>query len=370
MEIDIRTLHGDYTDGQPVPSYLMSPFLITTDAPKMTVTVEHLDYPTDSTIFSNTYYAYANKVTIDGLDTIIEERMRAYDYCVSNFRVTATLADGTASTADYLILHCDYILPKPKEVGGILTMLGSQRIHRGSRFALPLRDVALGTATSITATIVGHASDGTRFNASGTFSPYWDFNQGHTYLGTVDNILRSALDAAGLTTATLDAVEYLTLTVGDASRTYYVVNDHEWLTFQFRNIFNAYEVVDIVGTVTTATEVSRSVAVASGVASHYDQSTLRTYEVETAAMPVDEALIIDQLLNSRTVELCPTDGRNPVTVLITDHTCEIDNDDTKLASIKFTFRFAEQRPHVEFGGDATLIASSGIFTQEYTEEYV
>ena len=46
-------------------------------------------------------------------------------------------------------------------------------------------------------------------------------------------------------------------------------------------------------------------------------------------------------------------------VLITDSTCEVQNGDDKLNSVKFTWRFAENRPYVR------LSASPGIFTSPY-----
>jgi hypothetical protein len=54
-----------------------------------------------------------------------------------------------------------------------------------------------------------------------------------------------------------------------------------------------------------------------------------------------------------------TDSLVLATVLITDMTCEMQDGDEKPNSLKFTWRYANDRPFIQ------LAASSGIFTSPY-----
>lgn len=111
----------------------------------------------------------------------------------------------------------------------------------------------------------------------------------------------------------------------------------------------------------------------------YNQSTAKTYEVETGPLTSDKAEWIDQLFSSHNVfriEPEPTNSYDPFVlapILITDPTCEIQNGDEsstkslgyaeKLNKVKFTWRYEDNRPIVR------LSASPGIFTEHFNPVY-
>ena len=93
------------------------------------------------------------------------------------------------------------------------------------------------------------------------------------------------------------------------------------------------------------------------------------HDVEARPLTSDEAEWSDQLFSSYEVfriEPNPVDDSDPyimVTVLITDCTSEIQNDDEKLNKVKFMWRYADNRPIVR------LSASPGIFASPYNIPY-
>ncbi|MBD5176748.1 MAG: hypothetical protein HDT05_04950 [Bacteroidales bacterium] len=111
--------------------------------------------------------------------------------------------------------------------------------------------------------------------------------------------------------------------------------------------------------------VGRSTAVVNCTSQFYDWSVEKTYEAEAGPLTSDEAERIDQLLNSYNVFRIEPAGTNPsdpyilVPILITDSTCEVHNYEDNLNSVKFTWRYADNRPCVR------LSASPGIFTSPY-----
>lgn len=112
-----------------------------------------------------------------------------------------------------------------------------------------------------------------------------------------------------------------------------------------------------------------SVAIINGKSRFYNQSTAKTYEVQTGPLTSDEAEWIDQLFSSYDVFRIEQDTTNDIDplvlapILITDCTCEIQNGDEKLNTVKFTWRFTDNRPIVR------LSASRGIFTSPYNIVY-
>lgn len=144
----------------------------------------------------------------------------------------------------------------------------------------------------------------------------------------------------------------------------YLMNDTEYLTFEFRNIFNCPERVDICGTVKVKTEIDRKEAVSGGSTLQYDRKVTRSYEVETEALSEEDAKRVVQLIASHTAAVL-IDGEFRK-IIITDETCESSNDDESLTSYKFTWQFADRRL---IDWDAAMPMHDGIFTQEYTEEY-
>ena len=96
-------------------------------------------------------------------------------------------------------------------------------------------------------------------------------------------------------------------------------------------------------------------------------TTSKEYEVESAPLTSDECLQVEQMFTSPTVRIpfgiyavqYETDFDALTTILITDFTSEISDTNEKPNSVKFTWRFAENRPKVN------IPTSPGIFNDKF-----
>ena len=93
--------------------------------------------------------------------------------------------------------------------------------------------------------------------------------------------------------------------------------------------------------------------------------------MESAPLTSDECLQVEQLFTSPTVRipfgiysvLYETDFDALATILIADFTSEISDTDEKLNSVKFTWRFAENRPKI------AAPQSPGIFNDKFNPTF-
>ena len=179
-------------------------------------------------------------------------------------------------------------------------------------------------------------------------------------------------NAASFATARLGEISLLSFTVycGQRSISFFVdlvLNDCN--TFIFRNCFNVWDTAVLPVVTKAKTDVDRSTAIINGESRFYNQSTTKIYEVKAGPLTSDEAEWIDQLCSSYDVfriEPNEVDSSDPLIitpVLITDCTCEVQDGDEKLNTVKFTWRYADNRPIVR------LSASPGIFTSPYNIIY-
>lgn len=164
-----------------------------------------------------------------------------------------------------------------------------------------------------------------------------------------------------------------TIELGKRMFTLYFDDFNPDVTFIFKNCFNVYETIELNAITTAKTKVDRSVAIANGRNSFYDQTTEKYFEVQTASLQYDMAILIEQLFSSHLVrivdysytELEVEDEYQQV--LITDSTCEVSDNDEEINSVKFTWQYVEKRPHLplNFYSDQPR----GYFTDEYNQTF-
>ncbi len=137
----------------------------------------------------------------------------------------------------------------------------------------------------------------------------------------------------------------LTVTCGQRSATFYVDNAlSTQTTFFFRNCFNVLDFISLDGKVVTKTEVERSSASINGTNVMYNQKRTVTYEMETAPLTSTEADWIDQLFTSHEVRIVDDKTKAWNQINITDSECEIHNGNDEMNTVKFTWRFVNNRP--------------------------
>lgn len=336
-----------------------------------------LTAPGEKVILSERYYAYAGTVTLYDLASLIEAEMRATEVPIADFTLRAftNKPDNKADSCVLHILYCDRFtvctdIPAfLKE--NFLTTLSMRRVAPDTTLSLFIY-AEKGESIDYS---VAHTSRKKDSEALYHHSYSADVGKFADLSGVIQlNISLSSIiaDAASFATAKLGEITLIQFTVscGQRSISCFVDNsldDHE--TFYFRNCFNVWDRATLPVATTAKTDVDRSVAIINGKSRFYNQSTAKTYEVQTGPLTSDEAEWIDQLFSSYDVFRIEPDATNPdeplvfAPVLITDCTCEVQNGNEKLNTVKFTWRYTDNRPIVR------LSASRGIFTSPYNLVY-
>lgn len=309
--------------------------------------------------FKTTLYAFNEVVELSALGKLIEERFRAKGRITDMMSV---VIDGV--TLNFIALYCTFDLNSDFDY--------RQSFWTTSRTSIVHRTSAICLAHHFTGSQTYHIKVvGTDFDGRIAMVER-DFTRaaGSKWVSfSVSEIIRYALNQTDYETGEdIMRVGYFTIEYGAIQKRFSVVEDPDYLTFRFLNLFNAPEYVDVVGKVKRKTEANRDTAICSGCLRHYNQVINRTYEVETGALTADQALTIEQLICSYEVELC---GRvDNYKIIITDHSCEVDNDDDTLVSMKFTFRLVGDRPAlIDAEMDGLAPGISHIFSNEFTAEF-
>lgn len=328
-------------------------------------------------ILSERYYAHGGNLTLYDLGSLIEAEMNKSGQSCADFtlRVFTDTVDNKADSCVLHILYCDRFTVCTdiplflKE--NFLTTLSMRRVAPGSTLSLFLY-VESGESLEYS---VQHTFKTNKSEARFIHSYFMDSGKTADTSGVVQiNVPLSSViaDAAGFAAARPDNITLLSFTVrcGQRSVTCFVDNSLTDLeSFYFRNCFNVWDTATLPVVTTAKTDVDRSVAIIYGCSRFYNHSTAKTYEVEAGPLTSDEAAWIDQLFSSHDVFRIEPDATNPedpfviVPILITECTCEMQDGDEKPNSVKFKWRYANNRPIVQ------LPASPGIFTSPFNPIY-
>ena len=132
--------------------------------------------------------------------------------------------------------------------------------------------------------------------------------------------------------------------------------------FFFKNCFNVWDWCCVPVVSTAVTNIESSSASILNVSIQYDKNYIRSYQVESGPITVDEAECFEQMFVSHFAGFF-ADGFNSMDdsslfwpIIFTDTTCEIYDGDNKVNTMKFTYRFSDNRPILRYED------TSGIFS--------
>ena len=351
-----------FEDGYYIPTYRIGSIKGTTDKTSITakLSCEQGLNGNIETFFSTTLYAFSGNVELADVGRLIEEYFRLRNYASSTITIEF---DDVSMDIHCIYCECDLGVDfYPQK--SLFSMLDVQRVHADSAITFACRNTG---SNNFAVKMVGHKADGSLGVLEGTFTR--TFTRESATI-SVSSVIAYATNSSNYEVGDDELVDvlYFSVSYGDLQKVYYIMKDPEYLTFNFTNMFNIPEYLDVVGKVKTKTEVSRDTAVCLGVSVQYNQETTRSYEVETAPMTDAEARSFFQLLASRDIYIVA--NGDEFQVLVTDLTCEHSNDPDSLPTVKFTWRFADRRPAL-FGGDiaAMLYTKGNIFTEQYSIEF-
>ena len=149
--------------------------------------------------------------------------------------------------------------------------------------------------------------------------------------------------------ASLGTVLSITTMVGSRSFTHFYIEQQPSLKLFYANIFNVPEQVHLIGVTSRKTEVERSEAVIHRTTSFYDQTTTELREFESAPMSKPTADMIGEIVSSHMVNIIDQDYEDwddLPTILITDSSVELKDAKGELNTVKLTFRYEDDSPHL------------------------
>ena len=342
--------------GQPALTSALYSLRASTESPKVEVEIVRDPLGANDLLFSTALYPHDGIVELTDIGSIIEERFRVTARCWDT--VTIRFEDASVT---FIAVYCEYEMPPEFDVTECFLSASLRSVvHRNS--AISITHWA-NESVEYQAWFVGlnHSGETTVVQRTLTRAENSDY-LAFAVNDIIDLVLGDSDDS-------LASVSYFGISQGSLQKIFWLLEHPFFLTFGFRNIFNAYEYIDVTGIVTRKTNVSRESAICGGRVRQYNQTVERTFEVQTGPLTENQVRELEQLISSREIHLCCA-GRD-YDVIITDHTLESDNDDSALTSIKFTFRFATERPVLTSDDIDTLMpARHRIFTQEFTIQFV
>lgn len=328
--------------------------MLRTDAEALTIEISGAN----ATAYNERLFPFNGIVTLRGVSSLLEDAMRKHGLSEAEFIIEAY---GNARSEHYASLTLFVIFCDRQLVGGytydmlmnnFLTDTQYKRIAADGidtlYFYAPRR-ASLSCYAWCTYRLPGDTQDR-------TWTLLYDANTHAFDKGIFPIEIRIADMIADLAQRISHPVEEITVQAitirnEDHLLTYYVSRQKPSVGFMFRNTFNLLETVYLWAKTTEKLKVERSVAVCNQRSSFYDQTTTLTYDVETAPMPAEEAKWVAQMLSSEDVRLIDpnTMALDPDTellphVFITDLTSEIQDGQEDMNIIKFTWRFADERP--------------------------
>ena len=316
------------------------------------------------TLLAERYFATNSKVILYDMRSLIERCIRDAGLAMDRFTIAAEFrsqdSSGESSEASFRCIYCDRDIDiydfEPLLRSHFLTAAASRRVAPESFVFLPffayfgelvnyeifVDYVLKGTGDEERGTrTAGHCSfKGPLQQTSATSNEVWT----HTIFCA--DVKRHAEDIVG---GEIELTAF-TIRVGDRAASFFIDKSLAGTRpFYFRNCFNVPDNLFVPAVTSAKTKVDRSLAVLGSVSQFYDATCEQTYEVQSAGLTADECSLTEQMFCSDDVrtpyESAPDDGDFDALrpVLITDSTSEIADDPEKPNTVKFTWRYAENR---------------------------
>ena len=330
---------------------------------------EYIDVDISTTekdyLLSERYYATDGKVTLYDLRSLVEQAMRPHGIVVTNvwFEVYVDTPDEQSEDYDRTSLYCMFCSRnlgiddfEPLLKSHFLTSAASRRVAPDCFVFLPF--FAYSGELVNYEVFVDYVLKGTGDEERGTRTA------GHcSYAGSMQDTIAKenevwtyTIHSFSVARKVMEIVGHeveltaFTVRVGDRAASFFIDKSLAGTRpFYFRNCFNVSDNLFVPAVTTAKTKVDRSLAVLGNVSQFYDTTCEQTYEVQSAGLTADECSLAEQMFCSDDVrtpyESAPDDGDFDALrpVLITDSTSEIADDPEKPNTVKFTWRYAENR---------------------------
>lgn len=307
-------------------------------------------------LLSERYYATDGRVILYDLRSLVEQAMRPSGLSVMSVTIEASMNNPDDNSEDYdrvefTAIYCNRDIDiydfEPLLKSHFLTSSASRRVAPESFVFLPF--FAYNGELVNYEIFVDYVLKGTSGHCWFA-GPYQQSTASSDEVWThtifCKEIQRQAEDMVG---AEIELTAF-TIRVGDRAASFFIDKSLSGSRpFYFRNCFNVPDNLFVPAVTTAKTKVDRSLAVLGTVSQFYDATCEQTYEVQSAGLTADECSLGEQMFCSDDVrtpyESAPDDGDFDALrpVLITDSTSEIADDPEKPNTVKFAWRYAENR---------------------------
>lgn len=317
-----------------------------------------------SSLLSERYYATDGRVMLYDLRSLVEQAMRPSGLAVMQlyFEAYVDIPDDHSEDYDrsgFMVIYCDRDIDifdfVPLLKSHFLTAAASRRVDPESFVFLPFfayngELVNYEIFVDYVLKVESGVQSVERYGHCWFAGPYQQMTASSDGVWThtifCSEIQRQAEDMVG---AEIELTAF-TVRVGDRAASFFIDKSLSGTrAFYFRNCFNVPDNFFVPAVTTAKTKVDRSLAVLGSVSQFYDATCEQTYEVQSAGLTADECSLAEQMFCSDDVrtpyESAPDDGDFDALrqVLITDSTSEIADDPEKPNTVKFTWRYAENR---------------------------
>lgn len=332
-------------------------------------------YAGGTEVLSGRYYALNGSIRICDIAPLIEGAIVGNTEALLADCEIEVYAGSESATHEFQVLYCD------KDLGNLITM---EWLSQNFLTLTPYRRIAPGGFFEVQ----WYAADRegisfrvycTYLNAEGKRDTYSFVQSGNGLVQhgagirreivTLRDVEEKIKSAKRIDTLTLQSV---TVRCGNRSLTVFVDPALTGIIpFHYTNCFNVAESLVLPRVTTEKIKVDNSIASLGKSSRFYDVNISKEYEVQSGPLTSDECLQVEQLLTSPDVRipwgiyssLEEIDFYALTPIMITDFTSELSDTDEKPNSVKFTWRFMENRPKV------SLKESPGIFNDKFQPPY-
>lgn len=357
-------------------TFYTPPLFLSSELPDITIATDHeaVDFALsiNSTILlAGRYYAFNGSVIVSDIVQLIEHHIvRNIDMNFVDVHIEASAGDETAEM-DFPVLYCDKVteLYDPTEwlKENFLTLTRSRRIAPDAYINVAW--YAANREGVMFRVYVTYLDDngrrGTYFYVLSRNGQVAHSDGVLSEFVTLKEVRQKIADRCNVKSPTILSV---TVRCGNRSATYFIDPALEYYSpIYYLNCFGVFEHIALPRTTTVKVKTDRSLASLGKTSEFYDVSTSKEYEVESGPLTSDECVQIEQLLTSPSVKVplslytdtYDTDFDALRSILITDYTCEFSDNNEKLNTVKFTWRYRDNTPNVD------VPTTPGIFNSNF-----
>lgn len=145
-----------------------------------------------------------------------------------------------------------------------------------------------------------------------------------------------------------DEVVAWSVRVGERVANFYLNDSTPDISFAFRNSFYVWEYAHLCATTIKKNEVTQSESFVGSITRIYDRKIEVSREVTTSPLTIAEAYWMEDLTQSDDVRLAMEAGAfdDIPEVIVTESSVSVSDDDTLVNSVKFTWRYADDRDYL------------------------